>query len=107
MSKDLKERFISSNPEHISDKKVCYITYAYLLSVSNFDTDKDLRYVTDSDIANLRIFICIIARNLFKLSIIIFSLTIFIFYMQISNFIYLEISYLSSHQTYPWNYKFH
>lgn len=55
MEKDLKERFISSNPEHISDKKVCYITYAYLLSVSNFDTDKDLRYVTDRDIANLRV----------------------------------------------------
>lgn len=57
MEKDLKEneRWISSNPEHISDKKICYITYAYLLSVSNLDVDNQIRYVTDYDIANLRI----------------------------------------------------
>lgn len=48
------ERHISSKKEHLTDSKICYKTYAFLLSVSNFDTSNQKRYVTELDLVRLR-----------------------------------------------------
>lgn len=48
------ERHISSKKEHLTDSKICYKTYAFLLSVSNFDVKNEKRYVTQLDLVRLR-----------------------------------------------------
>lgn len=53
MSKDLKPRHISTESEHLSDPKVCYRTYAYLLAISKLDIDTKVRYVEKEDVPKL------------------------------------------------------
>lgn len=53
MSKDLKPRHISTESEHLSDPKVCYRTYAYLLAISKLDMDTKIRYVEKDDVPKL------------------------------------------------------
>lgn len=53
MEKDLKPRHISTEGYHLSDPKVCYRTYAYLLAISKLDIETKVRYVEKDDVPKL------------------------------------------------------